>query len=164
MTTVKGTVRSRWDRMKVIVQLADAPEAARTQQQFKDECDINRIVRNAQRGIAPTRYARGEPQWGDFSEVPNLADAYETVARAEAAFMSLPAALRAELDNDPARINELTEDQIKRFRLGKEEVSAPSTPSTSSQPSSASPAAGQAASDGGVPPASKTKKSSKDDA
>ena len=148
-------IRNRNDRMKVTVELAeDVPEKSLTQQQFKDECDMNRIVQNAARGIAPRFMQRGVPQFGDFSEVPSLTDAYDVISRAEEAFMNLPAQLRLELGNDPARINEITKDQIERFKLGK------ALP-PSSQPSEASPAAGQAASPAGVPGDQGSPKSSK---
>jgi len=91
-----------------------------TQQQFKDECDINRIVKNAERGISPRFLARGTPQFGDFSNTPSIEEAYDTIQRAHSAFMNLPSQLRLELDNDPANINRLTQDQAERYKLLRE--------------------------------------------
>jgi len=104
---------------RVTAKVYDVPENLRTQQQFKDECDINRIVKNAQKGIPPRFLARGEPHYGDFSRVPDLTEAYNITHRAAEAFMTLPAQLRLELDNDPANIVHLTKDQIDRYDLGK---------------------------------------------
>jgi len=99
-----------------------------TQQQFKDECDINRIVKNAARGIAPRFLARGTPQFGDFSNVPSIEEAYDTIERAQSAFMNLPAQLRLELDNDPANISKLTKEQATRYKLTKELPPQPAAP------------------------------------
>lgn len=147
-------VRDRWHRLRVPVELADAPEKALTQQQFKDECDINRIVQNAMRGIPPRFMARGTPQYGDFSRVSTLTEAYQVIEQAEEAFMDLPAQLRLELGNDPRNINHLTEEQLRRYKLLKVDSSAASdTPEATSPAKTKSkrPEAGQASSPAGVP-------------
>lgn len=119
MKTSRPKIRNRFDRLRRTVIQAVPPQGSIVQQQFKDECDMNRIVRNAQRGIMPRHRSQGTPQYGDFTSVPDLTEAYNIISRAEEAFMSLPAALRAELGNDPTRIPELTHDQISRYKLGK---------------------------------------------
>lgn len=113
-------VRTRWDRLRRVVIEATPPEKALTQQQFKDDCDMNRIVKNAERGIPPRFRTRGEPHYGDYSEVPlDLAAMYDQIERAEEAFMQLPAQLRLELNNDPRNIGNLTKEQAERYRLTK---------------------------------------------
>lgn len=114
-------VRNRFDRLHVPAQLAEAPEKALTQQQFKDECDINRIVKNAQRGIPPKYINRATPHYGDVSRFPDITEAYNIVQKAEESFMELPAQLRLELGNNPANFDKITPEQLKRFRLLKEE-------------------------------------------
>lgn len=158
-SSLSKNVRTRWDRVRRTVVLADAPEKALTQQQFKDECDMNRIVRNAARGIAPRYYAQGQPHYGDFTNVVDLTEAYNVVARAEEAFMTLPAKLRAELGNDPARINEITRDQAARHGLLNDAPASQTSngapnPSTSS---SAPSAPGQGAMAGTEPASSAPK-------
>lgn len=131
---VAPIVRDRNSRLRVRVTHFDYPETAETQQQFADECDMNKIVDRANRGIAPRYQAQGVPQYGDFSNVPDLPTAYAQIQRAEEAFMRLPAQLRLELGNDPARISQLTQDQIKRFGLGKPTTPSQPTPPEASQP------------------------------
>jgi len=137
------TLRRRWDRSRRTVILASPPDASLTQQQFKDECDMNRIVKNAMRGIPPKHLNQRVPQYGDFSNIPDLSSAYDAIERAESAFSSLPAELRRELDNDPRNVTQLTEDQIKRYNLGPEvqfepEVEPPVAGSEGGTPSKAS--------------------------
>ena len=54
------------------------------QQQFKDECDVNRIVdRYVKTGVLDHQSAI-VPQYGDVSDVPSdLMSAYDAVGRAE---------------------------------------------------------------------------------
>lgn len=142
------TVRDRFSRMRRTVVLATPPPKALTQQQFKDECDMNRIVANARRGIAPVYTAKGAPHYGDFSDVPDLHEAYDIVERAHEAFMTLPSGLRGELNNDPANIGQITQDQIDRYKLGRAlptpglDAPAPSQPAPSAAVQAASPASG----------------------
>ncbi len=75
----------------------------RTKQSFKDDCDVNLIVkRHASTGLwshlNPTM-----PSYGDFSGVVELQDAIATVEAAELDFDALPAAVRAACNNDPVQ-------------------------------------------------------------
>lgn len=98
---------------------------SRVQQQHRDECDMNFIVKRAQRGISPIFINTRAPWFGDVSTVPSdLTQAWDLIQAAEAAFSELPAALRRELGNDPRNMGELTEDQIRRFNLGKEPLAS----------------------------------------
>lgn len=73
-----------------------------TQQQFKDECDINTIVRRF--GVSGEVPVSGRvPSYGDFSGVSDYREALHAVRDAEASFMSLPAAVRERFGHDPAR-------------------------------------------------------------
>nr|QJB19687.1 MAG: internal scaffolding protein [Microvirus sp.] len=79
----------------------DVPQKRLTQQQFKDECDINRIVsRIMKTGVMPGTDTQA--LYGDFSSVPDLLEAQNTIIRAEAQFMALDAKTRARFHNDPA--------------------------------------------------------------
>lgn len=117
------------------------PEKARAQQQFIDECDINKIIKKAQKGIQPLFLQRGVPQYGDFSNVPNLQQAYELVENAHHAFLNLPSGLRSELNNDPANINLITAEQITRYKLAKEDHQAQHPSQLPGAPSKAGQAA-----------------------
>lgn len=84
---------------------------SRAKQSFKDDCDINLIVkRHAQRGlwdhINPV-----EPKYGDFSKATDLQTAIELVTAAEESFFELPAAVRTVVDNDPVQfLNALADE------------------------------------------------------
>lgn len=85
-----------------------------TQQQFKDEADINYIVRMYDAsGVVPgqTGAAPREPIFGDFSELPdNAQEAYNQILAAKADFDRLPLEIRKRCNFDPAVFFEFVQD------------------------------------------------------
>lgn len=71
------------------------------QQQFRDECDINTIVRRfGLTGEMPV--SARMPSYGDFTGISDYREALHAVRDAEASFMELPAPVRERFRNDPA--------------------------------------------------------------
>jgi phage internal scaffolding protein len=80
-------------------------DASLTQQHFKDETDINNILRQFNiTGLLPE--APLSPRYGDFTGVVDYHSALNQVIAAEDQFMGLPATLRARFENDPALLIE----------------------------------------------------------
>jgi len=111
-------------------------DATRTQQHFKDETDINNILRMFNiTGQLPKKAIT--PQYGDFSGVVDYHTALNAVIAAEDEFMTLPATLRARFDNDPAALIQFLDNpenitEAKKLGLLKTiEASAPILESTS---------------------------------
>lgn len=90
------------------------------QQNFKDETDINTIVKRFNlTGELPNNLA--VPQYGDFTEVTDYHSALNLVIKAEDAFMSMPAEVRARFNNDPGAFLDFVNDGNNReeaARLG----------------------------------------------
>lgn len=81
----------------------------RTLQQYKDDADINTIVRRF--GVTGEMPIAGRaPYYGDFSNVMDYHAALNAVREAESMFGQLPAELRKRFDNDPGKLLELVED------------------------------------------------------
>jgi len=95
-------------------------DASRTQQHFKDECDINNILRQFNiTGMLPEQAV--SPRYGDFSGIMDYHSALNQVIAAEDEFMSLPATLRARFENDPAQLIEFLdnpENKNEAIKLG----------------------------------------------
>lgn len=71
------------------------------QQHFRDECDINNILRQfAVTGLLPNNPL--PPRYGDFSDISDYHTALNAVRGAETEFDALPAHIRARFSNDPA--------------------------------------------------------------
>jgi len=78
-------------------------DATLAQQHFKDETDINNILRQFNiTGLLPE--APLSPRYGDFTGIGDYHTALNQVIAAEDEFMSLPATLRARFENDPAQL------------------------------------------------------------
>lgn len=73
----------------------------RTKQSFKDQCDINKILKKAQvkGGLAHVQ-KYPEAVYGEFDPSLDLFTARERIAKAEQIFMELPAEVRSEFRND----------------------------------------------------------------
>lgn len=95
------------------------PEPTLAQQQFKEECDINTIVKNfGLTGQLPENVRM--PVSGDFTDaVTDYQSALNMVIEADAAFMKLPADVRAEFQNDPQKLLLFLEDDKNRERAVK---------------------------------------------
>jgi len=78
----------------------------RTQQHFKEECDINTIVRRFLRtGTVPADMVK--TRLGTFLDTTAFGDfqtAQQTVIEARNAFMTLPADTRAKFNNNPGEL------------------------------------------------------------
>lgn len=71
-----------------------------TDQQYKDECDINRILKlYGATGRLPVNIREGVS--GDFSEVGDFQQCLDKVNRAKDEFQSLPSEIRQRFGNDP---------------------------------------------------------------
>jgi phage internal scaffolding protein len=78
-------------------------EPSLTQQQFKDECDINNIIRNyTQTGELPLSNRVG--QFLDVSHITDYQTALHTVMEAEQAFLQIPANIRTRFENSPQQL------------------------------------------------------------
>lgn len=85
----------------------------RTKQSFKDECDINVIIRRFLKTGQLDLAQRLEPRYGDATGIEFQA-ALQKVAAARTLFAELPAALRARFDNDPAKLLHFVHDEKNR--------------------------------------------------
>lgn len=95
-------------------------DPSRTKQSFKEECDINTILKRfnitGQLPVCPL-----QPQYGDFSGVFDYQTALNAVIAAQDSFNALPATLRNRFANDPAAFVDFCSDESNReemIRLG----------------------------------------------
>jgi len=120
----------------------DCGPETKTQQQFKDEVDINTIVeRFGVTGEMPEKF--NFPTEQDFSETFDFQSAMNITIQARDEFMKMPAKTRARFQNDPQQFMEFMHDDgniEEAIRLGlatkrekpeeptKENVNAPKEP------------------------------------
>nr|QJB19239.1 MAG: internal scaffolding protein [Microvirus sp.] len=110
-------------------------------QQFKDDCDVNFIVRNHVRNGTLKQLVEADPRaFLDVSEVPDYQNALEIIRESGEQFALLPATVREKFSNDPAQFLEFAGNpanlrEMVHMGLATEEVleNAPIAPSTASK-------------------------------
>lgn len=95
-----------------------AVNKGRTQQQFKEETDINTIVKRfGLTGQLPQNVKI--PLGPDFIEATDYHQALNLMIEAEAGFMQLPADVRKRFDNDPGNFVAFVDDDKNREEAEK---------------------------------------------
>lgn len=94
----------------------------RVKQSFKDQCDVNEILkRYAATGLLPSVNSR-PPFYGDVSNVTDYRQALDSVIEAKASFAELPLSIRSRFSDDPSLFlsfvtNPQNEDECVRLGL-----------------------------------------------
>jgi len=100
-----------------------------TEQNHKDETDINKIVRKYNKTGLIDHLNQFEKQYADMTGY-DYQDAMNTIAAANTMFEGLPSAIRNKFDNDPAKFinfvdDEANADQLVEMGLANPKVSTP---------------------------------------
>lgn len=115
------------------------PEDSMTQQSFKDEADINTIVRRfGLTGQLPQDLQM--PVSGDFTGISDYHTAMNMVLAAQDEFLRVPPDVRARFQNDPAQLMAFLDDPANRAEaesLGLV-TAAPAAPAAPAVPVSSS--------------------------
>lgn len=92
-------IRKRFDdQVHSVIECSEG----KTDQSFRDSCDINYIMeRYMKKGVAPVM--RKEGLYDDFSNVMDYQEAQNCIIEAEEQFRNLPASLRKRFENDPGK-------------------------------------------------------------
>lgn len=115
-------------------------------QSQKEESDINTIVKRfGLTGQIPQSLRL--PTYGDFTGITDYRTALEAVRYGEEAFMSLPASIRVEFNNDPEAFiefcsNSANRDKLKEMGLLKDEPAQKEGLAPTEQPAGEPPATG----------------------
>nr|QJB19432.1 MAG: internal scaffolding protein [Microvirus sp.]QJB19673.1 MAG: internal scaffolding protein [Microvirus sp.] len=79
-------------------------EPSLTQQQFKDECDVNNILKKYQQTGLLSHVVKTQGNFGDFSSVEDYQTSLHKVMIAQDNFELLPSELRSKFNNDPSKL------------------------------------------------------------
>lgn len=115
------------------------PEPSLTQQSFKDECDINKIMEKYHKTREITHLNLRKGVYADLSNVTDYMSALDTVAKATSAFDSLPSKLRTRFENDPSQLlafvnNPTNYDEAVSLGLVQKPIPQSTSPSQPTQP------------------------------
>lgn len=90
---------------------SDTSGPSRTRQEFAEECDINSIMARYETTGIISHVDPRPPVYMDFTNVPDLQGTLRILDEAQDAFMSLPARVRLEFENDVHKFVAFAEDQ-----------------------------------------------------
>lgn len=125
---------------------------SRTQQQFKDEVDTNKIITRYQQ-TGQIRIDARKAMYGDFTNVTNFNDAMNQLAYAQQAFDQLPAAIRDRFNNDPAQMLRFLDDPTQRDEAVRLGLAVAPTPAKAPPPAPAQGSGSDPQAGGSLPPA-----------
>lgn len=87
-----------------------APGSSLTKQEFKEDCDMNNILKKYNKtGLLPDMI-KNNPQFGDFSSTTTYQEALNICLHAQTQFENLPSTVRDRFGNDPAGFLSFAED------------------------------------------------------
>lgn len=104
MATIKKTFRSRYSEYEPQVYGFQTKGPSMTQQQFKEETNINNIMKKYQSTGLFTHINPKEAKFGDFTNVEDYQISLHKVMQAQEEFKMLPSELRNKFQNDPAKL------------------------------------------------------------
>lgn len=107
-------IRRPGSRERVTINLGGK---SRTKQSFKDEADVNAIVRKFQRTGVFTHTSGAVPRYADVSNATDLLGSFEAVQRARDEFGELPASVRVAAGNNPVTLLAMMDDEAGRAVL-----------------------------------------------
>lgn len=117
--------------------------ASRTRQEFKDDCDINNILKQFRRSGMITHRNEYKGQYGEFLAM-DFHEAMNFVLETEEMFMTVPAQIRSRFNNDPAEFVDFVtnpQNQEEIYSMGLAERPVREAPGRAEPPPVAAPAA-----------------------
>jgi len=118
----------------------------RTKQSFKDECDVNNIMRKFEKTGLIDHVNNHQGEYGQFIGFDDYHTSLNQIQDAEASFMTIPAKIRAKFDNSAGKFLAFAQnpDNLpKMVEMGLAKA-RPKTPETPENPTPTSKAAKQA--------------------
>lgn len=121
------------------------PEPSRTKQSMTAECDINNILKKYQKTGMITHLNRYQGQYGDFTQGFDFHESLNRVQKAKEMFMTIPATIRTQFDNDPGKFLEFVSDaknadKLVEMGLAVKKDSGKAPPKAETAPESSKPA------------------------
>lgn len=86
------------------------PHEGQTQQHMADDCDVNKIMERYEKTGLLDHVNEFQGNYGDFTDVQDYQTSVNQVIAANEVFMSLPAQIRAQFENNPGAFFEFVSD------------------------------------------------------
>lgn len=103
-------------------------EKTRTQQQFKDQCDVNNIMKKYRLTGEVTHVNKKQGLYTDLSDSPSYQTALDIIIQAERTFSELPSDVRKKFNNDPQEMISFLDDSKNNEEAIKLGLKIPKNP------------------------------------
>ncbi|UDN67758.1 internal scaffolding protein [robinz microvirus RP_110] len=113
---------------------ANTEGESRTRQEFAAECDINTIMERYEATGIISHVDQRQPMYLDVSNVPDLQSALRVLDTATESFMSLPARVRLEFENDVHKFVAFAENGENLGRMREWGLAPPEAVADASMP------------------------------
>ncbi len=128
-----------FERNRTQIDFSGTP--GRTKQSFRDECDVNQILKRWRKTGEMNHIATRQPTYGDFDNADDYLTATLKVQAAQEDFDTLSARVRARMENDPAELLRFVADpnnEAEAIELGliPKPASTPPAPPPATSPES----------------------------
>lgn len=117
----------------------ETPGKPMTRQSFKEECDVNTIMGKFRETGFVDHIQVYKPVYEDFSNAVDYQTALNQVRAAQELFESLPARVRARVENDPGKFIEFAENDENAEELAELGLKNPITTRPPKPPPAAEP-------------------------
>lgn len=94
-------------------------EPTLTKQSFKEQCDVNNILKKYLKTGVIEHAAHFKGDYGDFTTSLDYRSSLDALAAAEASFEALPSKVRKHFGNDPINLLRAVEDPSRKEELQK---------------------------------------------
>jgi phage internal scaffolding protein len=132
-STIHGFIRSAYSSISPVA-LTFAAESPYTRQEFKDECDINVIMRRYQSTGELPILNQGNAQFLDVTASLQFQDSMNFIADAQSMFNELPSAIRDRFYNDPGQFLDFCSNDANRTELARMGLLSPEATSEALSP------------------------------
>jgi len=122
------TARSQYDpKPDNLRKISTKGDKIRTKQSDLKDTDINLLFKRFERTGQLPNIIQQQPQYGDYSSVPDYQESLNIVIRAKQQFALLDVSLRNRFENDPAKFlefcsNDQNLDEMEKLGLLKPEI------------------------------------------
>jgi phage internal scaffolding protein len=140
-------IRSRFDARIAVPKVFAKPSLAK--QAFKDECDVNKIMRKFEKTGLIAHMNKYQGNYADLPDAGDLQDAMNTILVAQQMFDALPAKVRKEFDNDPSAFLNFAQDPANYDEMVELGLAKPKAEAAEPAPAVAAAAPNPAPSKGG---------------
>jgi phage internal scaffolding protein len=106
----------------------DCGSESMTQQSFKQECDINYILRKARKTGLIEHVNTYQGDYSDVSNVPTYQEAMQVLHDADHAFSTLPSDIRKRFSNNPQEFLDFVHDPVNLDEMKDMGLMKPSPP------------------------------------